>query len=221
MSFDHAELRARAATRGGILPDRLALRVHRALSWLKRSELCGDDDDARFVFLWISLNAAYADEIQREGESEQVILGRFLQRLVSMDPDNLLYDLVWKKFSGPVRLLLDNPYVFQPFWDFHNGRIPEKQWKRSFEKARTKAHIALRDRSRTAIVLSIVLARLYTLRNQLVHGGATWNSSVNRDQVRDGCAILRELTPCVIHILIENPGADWGEPCYPVVEYSV
>ena len=28
--------------------------------------------------------------------------------------------------------------------------------------------------------------RLYTLRNQMLHGGATWNSNVNRDQVTNG-----------------------------------
>lgn len=36
------------------------------------------------------------------------------------------------------------------------------------------------------MILSILFDRLYVLRNQLVHRGATWNSDVNRDQVRDG-----------------------------------
>ncbi len=217
MSFDHAALKSRAAKLEGTMPDSLALRVHRALSWLERAEKCKDDDDARFVFLWISLNAAYADEIQRDGATEQAILERFLRRLVSVDRENLLHALVWTRFSGPFRLLLDNPFVFQPFWDYHNGRIHEERWKRSFEGAKRKAQKALGDHKQTATALAIVLARLYTLRNQLVHGGATWNSSVNRDQVQDGCAILGELTPRVIHLLIESPGQDWGEPCYPVV----
>ena len=34
-----------------------------------------------------------------------------------------------------------------------------------------------------------VFDRLYVLRNQLVHGGSTWNSGINRTQVRDGAAI--------------------------------
>jgi hypothetical protein len=37
--------------------ENLSLRVHRGLSWLSRSEACGDDDDARFIFLWIAFNA--------------------------------------------------------------------------------------------------------------------------------------------------------------------
>ena len=217
MRFDHASLKARARRIEARHPG-IALRVHRAVSWLGCAQRCAGDDDARFIFLWISLNAAYADEIQRESTPEQTVLDRFLKRLVELDRENLLYDLVWSRFPGPFRLLLENRYVFQPFWDYQNGKIDERQWKRSFDGARTKAHLALRDRTRTDTVLAIVLARLYTLRNQLIHGGATWQSRVNRDQVRDGTAILADLVPRVIHLLMANPEEDWGDPSYPVVD---
>ncbi len=217
MRFDHSSLKARARRIESKHPG-IALRVHRAVSWLGRAERCGDDDDARYIFLWIALNAAYSDEIQRESTPEQTVLDRFLKRLVELDRENLLYELVWSKFPGPFRMLLENRYVFQPFWDYRNGKIDERQWERSFAGARKKAHLALRDRSRTDTVLAIVLARLYTLRNQLIHGGATWHSSVNRDQVRDGTAILADLVPRVIHLLMANPEEDWGDPCYPVVD---
>ena len=218
--FSHAELSVRAQRIEQDYPDKFGLRIHRALSWLKRAELSEDDDDAKFIFLWISLNSAYADEIQRQVATEQSVLDQFLTRLVSLDHQNLLYDLVWTKFEGPVRLLLDNRFVFQPFWDFHNGRIPESRWQRSFEGARRKVMWALGDTSRTATVLAILLARLYTLRNQLMHGGATWQGSVNRDQIRDGTAILNDFVPLVIHLLMENPDEDWGDPCYPVIGSS-
>ena len=217
MTFDHASLKARSHRIQGKGAEDLSLRVHRALSWLDAAERCRDDDDARFVFLWISLNAAYADEIQREATPEQAILNRFLKQLVDLDTENLLYDLVWSKFTGPFRVLLDNRFVFQPFWDHQNGKIDEDRWRRSFEGAKTAARRALGDQQQTASVLSIVLARLYTLRNQLMHGGATWRSSVNRDQIRDGTAILADLVPRVIHLLIENPEENWGDPCYPVI----
>lgn len=218
MRFDHAALQVQAERITRDLSDRLGLRVHRALSWLKRSELCEDDEDARFIFLWIALNAAYADEFQRDAdEGEQVMLQRFLRSLVSLDQRNLLYTLVWSRFSGPIRVLLNNEFVFQPFWDSQNGRIGQEEWKRKFERANRAAFRALGNRNQTATVLAIVLARLYTLRNQLVHGGATWQGSVNREQIRDGAAILGELTPLVIHLLIQNPDEDWGDPCYPVV----
>ena len=69
-----------------------------------------------------------------------------------------------------------------------------------------------------ARILSILFDRLYVLRNQLVHGGATWNGSVNRDQVRDGAAVLGTLLPIFIEIMMDNPGQNWGKPFYPVVD---
>jgi hypothetical protein len=56
------------------------------------------------------------------------------------------------------------------------------------------------------------------LRNQLVHGGATWNSSINRDQVRDGAAVIGWLLPIFIDIMMDNPQQEWGPVAYPVVE---
>ena len=95
MNFDHAALTVQAEHITRDRSDRLGLRVHRALSWLRRAELCEGDEDARFIFLWIALNAAYADEIQQDAdEAEQVTLQRFLKRLVSLDHGKLLHALV-------------------------------------------------------------------------------------------------------------------------------
>ena len=38
------------------------LRMHRSLSWLKRAEAAGSDDDVSFICLWIAFNAAYAQD---------------------------------------------------------------------------------------------------------------------------------------------------------------
>jgi hypothetical protein len=69
----------------------------------------------------------------------------------------------------------------------------------------------------TAKILSVLFDRLYVLWNQLIHGGGTWNSSVNRSQVKDGAALLGVLLPVFIDILMDNPGHDWGRPYYHVV----
>ena len=66
-------------------------------------------------------------------------------------------------------------------------------------------------------LLAIALSYIYTLRNQLVHGGATWNSSVNRDQIRDCVNLMGELVPAVIEIMMDSPNTLWGEASYPVV----
>ena len=66
-------------------------------------------------------------------------------------------------------------------------------------------------------LIEVVLERLYTLRNQLIHGGATYNSKLNRSQLRDACNIMQLLVPIIIDIMLENGEHDWGEIAYPVI----
>lgn len=218
-SYDHLKSRQRAERHAH--PPNLALRVHRAISWLHRAELQAGQGDrnGEFIFLWIAFNAAYATVIdERYRLDEQRTFRAFLQKLLDLDGNRARLDgLVWEAFPGSIRVLLDNPYVFQDFWSFHNGALPEDEWKRRFEEAKRVAKGALAARD-TVTVLGVALSRIYTLRNQLMHGGATWNSSVNRDQIRDCTALMGRLVPVVIEIMLDHPETLWGDACYPVVE---
>ena len=44
----------------------------------------------------------------------------------------------------------------------------------------------------TQKVMGVMFDRLYTLRNQLLHGGANWNSSVNHSQISQGVEIMEK-----------------------------
>jgi hypothetical protein len=215
VTLNHAELKTRHREERHDWHEYISLRVHRALSWLKRAEMC-EDDDSRFVFLWIAFNAAYSNEFGEYRELESRTFGRFLERLVELDQGHEIETILWQKFAGPVRVLLNNKYVFQPFWNHHNHLPDSENWQEQFERANRAANGAIASRD-IGKLLGIVFARLYTLRNQLVHGGATWNSQVNRDQLRDANAIMGTLVPLVIRIMMDNAGEHWGEPCYPVV----
>jgi hypothetical protein len=70
----------------------------------------------------------------------------------------------------------------------------------------------------TQTVMGIMFARLYTLRNQLLHGCATWNSNVNRSQISQGTEIMGQVVSIVIHLMMNDYQRVWGEACYPVVE---
>ena len=217
MSITHADLKTRQRAEREGHSDGLALRSHRALSWLHRAEQC-EDVDGKFIFLWIAFNAAYANEfVDGERAHEKRRFALFLEKLVELDADDALYQLIWAEFSGSIRVLLDNQFVFEPFWEFQRGNITEESWKASFAGAKTAANYALAEH-RTADALSIVLSRMYTLRNQLVHGGATWNSRVNRDQLTDCTRFLGKLVPYVIQLMLDNPNTLWGDAVYPVVE---
>lgn len=201
----------------------LTLRVHRALSWLRRAEAEEDDLDVRFILLWIGFNAAYAGDLDRALEGfgkaggERERFDQFFATLVDMDRGNRIYNAIWQRFSQEIRLLLDNKFVFAPFWRHHAGEFGGAGWEVSFESARAAANRAVAERN-TPVILSILFDRLYVLRNQMVHGGATWDSSANRSQVRDGAALLGCLLPVFIDLMMDNPDAEWAMPMYPVVE---
>jgi hypothetical protein len=67
-------------------------------------------------------------------------------------------------------------------------------------------------------LLEIVLNRLFTLRNQLMHGCSTFKRDINQSQVKDGNKMLKLLVPLVIEIMLTNVEEDWGEIYYPVLE---
>ena len=161
--------------------------------------------------------AAYARDIDEGARrSERLTFKGFLDELIPLDDGRAIEALVWAAFPGSIRVLLDNIYIFNEFWLCQSGSLPADDWKRSFSNANRAAARALGRRDTTS-VLSIVLSRLYVLRNQLMHGGATWNGKVNRAQVRDGANLLARLVPGVITIMLDHPDHDWGAACYPVV----
>ena len=118
----YAALKERQRSERHTFPDALGLRVHRVLSWLNRAEQ-SDDLDAKFVFLWIGFNAAYATELVVEHRiSERRSFKLFIQKLVELDASKHLHTLVWQHFAGPIRVLLDNPFVSAAFWEMQSGQ---------------------------------------------------------------------------------------------------
>ena len=215
-SFNTLKNRQRAIR--DAFPNGLGLRTHRALSWLNRAESEAEDLDAQFIFLWISFNAAYAQQrAQGEKFSDRKHALRFVHQLIDVDDECLLYNALWDEFPKAIRLLMDNPYVFQAFWDYKSGLINEDFWLSKFDFSKKSINKALGQRN-TVRVLAILLERLYVLRNQLIHGGATWNGGVNRDQLRDAVKIMARIVPITIHLMMENKGLDWRKPFYPVID---
>lgn len=100
--------------------------------------------------------------------------------------------------------------------DFHSGKLSEEEWKDRFAKGKRAAQTALAS-GNTPLLLGLVFNRLYTLRNQLIHGGATWNGAVNRKQLTDCARLLGKLVPLIIELMIDNPNTLWGDACYPVI----
>ena len=196
------------------LPETLTIRIHRAISWIKSAEKQDDNLDMKFISLWIALNTCYAVDLNGiSSKPERAKLMDFTSSLVLYDRSRL-YNLFWEKFSGPVKMLIENKFVYEKFWEFNRGEIQD--YLTPFNKSITTAHNCL-SKENIEGLLEIVLERLYTLRNSIVHGGATYNSKLNRVQLRDACNIMQLLVPIIIDIMMENSNHNWGDIAYPVV----
>jgi hypothetical protein len=196
-------------------PEVLRVRIHRAISWLQRAEQESSDLDARFLFLWICLNAAYASEFGFErSEREQTRL--FVGKILARDTGARLHHALHRQFTGPIRALIDNRFVFEPFWKAMRDHDSSQHWEDQFAASKKVAMRAVMDKQ-TDVLLGIVLDRLYVLRNQVVHGGATWRSAANRTQLRDGTAILETIMPIVIDVMIDDNSEEFEGIAYPVI----
>ncbi len=211
----------------------LNLRLRRATSWLGRAEREVEDHDAAFIFLWIAFNAIYGQSPSsrasaRSGHSLMMARIRLLvggqekyERGSQERPEREMYLMtiyrlesnrvtaVMQTLSAHVEELLANQYVFEPFWKHLS------HWKQLFRNAKKKRESRGANK-KTEITLTQLFERLYVLRNQLLHGSATWNGSVNRSQVTPGAKIMATLVPHFIDVMIRHPNG-WGAPRYPVV----
>jgi hypothetical protein len=208
-------LKAKLHVVGPALSEPSRIRIHRATSWLARAESEGEDADAQFTFLWIAFNAAYAKEFGMDS-SERDQLNAFFVKLLAVDSSRRIQGLMFGQFTGPVRTLIENKFVFEPFWKALRGHDSSNRWEAQFARSKDVAMKAVMG-SQTDVVLSIVFDRLYVLRNQIVHGGATWNSKMNRMQVRDGARILLATIPVLVDLMLDHPETDFGDILYPVV----
>ena len=187
---------------------------------------CDSDHDTAFILYWIAFNAvygqtgsaAYGDQPERDNQRA------CFRRIARLD-QSFRVPRAARAIQDPIYALLHSKYVYEPFWKHHNGVPGYRDWEERLARRRHKAASALRHLRATTIaaaenielIMSELFDRLYTLRNQLLHGGATYRGSKNREQVIMGTAAIAALLPHFIDVMIENPDADWGSPRYPVV----
>ncbi len=103
---------------------------------------------------------------------EPAAFADFFGKLIALDEQRRIYGAIRQRFSRPVRRLMENRYVFDPFWQHYNGIAAPRTGKSVAKPLRAPS----RKPSRAATPQRV---RLYILCNQLVRGGSTWNSGIN------------------------------------------
>ncbi|MDC0220407.1 HEPN domain-containing protein [Gammaproteobacteria bacterium] len=189
-------------------------RLHRAISWLKCAESYSENDaDVAVIALWISFNSCYSIESNsRALKHDKRKANLLIEKLLEFDTENVLHNLLFDKYREEIKRIINNKFIYGRYWE--SRKKTDLDWQKSFTNARRAARRSLEEGD-TAKLLNIIIARLYVLRNQLIHGGATYKGSINREQVNDAKGLLIDLIPVIIETMFNK--ADWGEISYPVV----
>ncbi len=211
----HERLRARFKAirkREGGTPENWRIRVHRALSWLKRAQAFDEDQpEGKLLFLWIALNSLYGRWDGRKSFPDTDGPSRidFIETVCEFGPDSI--GDILHRHRGLVKKILSDPFLSALFWrDPRDAKLKEK----TKEDAR-RLNDHLRD-GKYAHILTRALDRVSTLRGQIVHGASTGGSKLNRDQVRYCLRMLEIAVPVILEIVIEKGCDDpWPPLCYP------
>lgn len=199
------------------------LRLRRSVSWLGRAEQFfhtkPQDLDIAFTCYWIAFNALYdKDPYVAPHPEARDLFKAFFRTVIGDDAERkrAIFDEIWRNFSGPIRVLLANKYVFEPFWKHHNGVAGYEDWQDKLEESKVITNKDLGRQNVHAVheILSILFDRLYVIRNQIVHGNATWNGGRGNDQLRDGANIMAFIVPQLITSVMNNPDMKLGRPYY-------
>ena len=201
--------------------DDVTLRIHRAISWAKRGleAEASEDPDAACIFFWIAFNAMYARKADNYSENqEQRDFQKFLDQVKRLDTKGAVLNALKVCWNDAKSGLIDNQYVYRAFWTQGPGGSGGNRWKEGFDKEIKQVDSAAHHDDYLP-GLSPLFDRLYVLRNQLHHGGATESGSKNRRQVDAGATVMAALIPAFIGVMIANPDpvAAWGKPYYPPV----
>lgn len=203
-------------------PENFRIKVYRSLTWLSKAASLKDpgDLDLRFVALWISFNCAYACEVGPSDPQtgDHATLRNFLKTVCRFDQANDLHDFLKERVDGSLGQILASRYTLQAFWDYHNGKIGKEEWLRRYDDNRNRTQRALERGDHSDDVLNIVFNRIYTIRNQVLHGGSTCGGKTNRALLSSASDFLLGLMPRILLIMMDNYDLrDWGRPYYPVV----
>ncbi len=190
-------------------------RFRRANSWIEQSKKVKSDDE-KFIFLWIAFNAAYGDEYNQGLKKERDKFEDFLEKILRGNGKKTIEEILFKKIpSKMIDDMIKNKYGYERYWESVRGKLDKVTWTKEFKDKKEEVRRAYKNNN-AKLVLREVLNRLYTLRNQIFHGGTTFADGWGRERLEDGRKIMAQLVPEILAIMKANPKSDvWGKVAYP------
>ena len=210
--------------------DDFNVRIRRSLSWMRLAEQDHDSQgDIHFILLWIGFNALYEVYVPAEKMTERkeaTIFRNFLKNIIMLDEEKNIHDALWKqpRVKTKALQLVRNKFVCSEFWRSFHERIDSEDWQdevvTKINSDIEKVHEAISSQNSRIRHLRIIFNRLYTLRNQMIHGSTTVKTVHGGTQRSQGGTVLASLLPVFISIMLAHPNEDWGKLSYPSKDIS-
>lgn len=209
-------------------------RKQRSYSWLAKAFriLEPKDLEARFIFSWVSLNALYGVPWsclkcvnrgrRKDPKHDREDLLWFIEVICRLDSDEKrIWDFL-KRNSKIIDDTVDDMFLLKDYWETEPLASDNKLKKRKDDDRQTVDDA--RGRKHPIPILRVLLLhRLRTLRNQLIHGAATDRYSKRREEAEDGfqrqAALLEGLVGVFLRV-IEAEGHRISWPCIPAPRFK-
>ena len=219
-NVETADLYAMYRERHAELSSDNQLRLRRCLSWLEKAanEHTEEDFDTSFIFHWVAFNSMYATS---ETENQPALFKVYLEKITGLDYNHSIRNALQPLYGPHISPLLRTRYVYGIYWKYDLDQDTRSQTDATWEEKRKNLtrtiSTGLTASGDINHALNCIFDLLYVLRNQLIHGLATYKGSVNRDQVRNGSMILAKAVPCFAVLMLGYPDQDWGQSPYPPI----
>ena len=194
----------------------LRIRMHRCFSWMKSAQRhhADQDYDGALLTHWIAFNGLYGqwDGVNREPKPDIKCWKDFLDQVLAVDSQEILNAFIENQ-RELILDILNNEYTNKYFWEDPSESQAFKS-KKDYRSAKQWYREGKYD-----IILKRALGRVYVLRCQIMHGGATHGSKLNRDSIALCNDLITQLLPVIITIITSNGKTrNWGAICYPPID---
>lgn len=218
-------------------------RLQRASSWLAKAKRTVADPEANFMFSWIALNAlcgvrrdvretdwwknekSFIPQLDKRqiGDMDQGELEWFLWRGSCLDIERGMLRNVIEDHWRDVETVLMSQYVMSFYWNGSWSTEEDLDKCKNVDMKIVKTAIGLSsDRGKIYQALrAIIILRLRTLRNQLIHGCATDTHSKRRaageSELEAGSRLLEEFVWAFLVLMAGQQGQTtyWPPSPYP------
>ena len=200
---------------GSFSSDPHATRVRRAISWGVAAENATGEDE-QFIFYWIALNATYGNE-ETASANERFKRTKFFEKICELDVENNINKALIA-IQNQLRVFVDNKYMYDEYWKLLKNEVTPERFEDLKVRVRKKIYTGLMSKEGEIGLLDYLFDLISLLRNQIFHGLATYQSSVNREQLIPCVEILKNTVPIIVEIVLKHSEVDWGSISYPYIQ---